>query len=104
MTQIALVTILVYGLIVAAGGVVGYLKAKSKMSLISGLVSGAALLATWFFIVSTPIKLQVATAIAAILLITFIIRFVRTQKFMPAGLMMLLSLAGVIVFALGLFA
>lgn len=101
MTQIALVSIPVYGLIVALGGVFGYIKAQSKMSLISGLVSGAALLATWFFAISLPIKLGVATSIAAVLLITFIIRLVRTRKFMPAGLMMLLSLAATTVFALG---
>ncbi|GET43594.1 TMEM14 family protein [Microseira wollei] len=101
MAQIAVFTIPVYALIVIFGGVFGYLKAKSKMSLISGLFSGAALLATWLLPGATGIKLGIATAIAAVLLITFIIRFVRTRKFMPAGLMMLLSLAATIAFALG---
>lgn len=101
MAQIALFTILVYAFVVIFGGVFGYVKAKSQMSLISGLVSGVALLAISFLAGSIQLKLGLATAIAAVLLITFIIRFVRTRKFMPAGLMMLLSLAATIVFVLG---
>ncbi len=101
MSQIAVFIIPVYALIVIFGGIFGYLKAKSKMSLISGLVSGVALLANWLLAESIAVKLGMATAIAAVLSITFIIRFVRTRKFMPAGLMMLLSLAATIVFALG---
>lgn len=101
MAQIAIFAIPVYALIVSLGGILGYVKAKSKMSLISGLVSGVALLVTWLLGVATAIKLGIATAIAAILLITFIIRFVRTRKLMPAGLMMLLSVAATIVFGLG---
>lgn len=102
MAQIALITILVYAFVVIFGGVFGYLKAKSKMSLISGILSGTALLTIWLFISPIPTKLGLATAIAAVLLITFIIRFVRSRKFMPAGLMMLLSLAAIIAFILGL--
>lgn len=101
MAQFALFTILFYAFVVIFGGVFGYFKAKSKMSLISGLVSGVALLALWFFAISITLKLGLATAIAAILLIVFMMRFVRTRKFMPAGLMMLLSLAATIVFVLG---
>ena len=102
MAQIAVWIILVYGCLVALGGILGYLKAKSNMSLISGLVSGVALLATWFFARTTPTTgLGLATLIAGILLIIFIVRFVRTRKFMPAGLMMILSLVSGIVFGLG---
>lgn len=102
MDQIAVWTIIVYALLVALGGVVGYLKAQSKMSLISGLVSGAALLATWFVAQTTQTTgLALATVIAAVLLIVFISRLIRTRKFMPAGLMIFLSLGATVVFAIG---
>jgi uncharacterized membrane protein (UPF0136 family) len=100
MDQIAIWTILVYASLVALGGVVGYLKAKSKISLISGLLGGSALLATWFLATTqTTIGLGIAALISAILLVTFIVRFVRTRKWMPAGMMMFLSLATTVVFA-----
>jgi uncharacterized membrane protein (UPF0136 family) len=50
---------------------------------------------------SPVIGFGIATLIAAVLLVVFITRFVRTRKFMPAGMMMLLNLAAVIVFGLG---
>lgn len=101
MVQFAVISIPIYALLVIFGGIFGYLKAKSKMSLISALISGTALLVTWFFVSSVSLKLGLATGIAAVLLVVFIMRFIRTRKFMPAGLMMLLSLAATIVFGLG---
>ena len=102
MAQIAVWTILVYALVVAAGGVVGYIKAKSQKSLIAGLLSGTALLVAWFFEMKTPtVGLAIASAMAAVLLLIFITRFVSTRKFMPAGMMMFLNLAATIFFLLG---
>lgn len=102
MAQIAVWTILVYALIVAAGGVVGYIKAKSQKSLIAGLLSSTALLVAWFFAMKTPtLGLAIASAMAAVLLLIFITRFVSTRKFMPAGMMMFLNLAATIFFLLG---
>lgn len=103
MVEIAVWTLLVYALLVILGGVLGYLKARSQASLISGLLSGGALLADWFVARATPrIGLGLATVIAAVLLVVFTARFRRTRKLMPAGLMMGLSVAAIIVFVLGL--
>lgn len=103
MAEIAIWSILVYALAVAIGGIFGYFKAKSKMSLISGLVSGAALFAAWFVSKTAPlVGLGIATFISAVLLVVFITRLIRTRKFMPAGVMMSLSLVAAIVFILGL--
>lgn len=102
MAQIAIWSILVYALVVALGGIFGYLKAKSKMSLISGLVSGAALFAAWFVSrTAPPFGLGIATVISAVLVVVFITRLIRTRKFMPAGVMMFLSLVATIVFIQG---
>ncbi|MEO0946754.1 MAG: TMEM14 family protein [Cyanobacteria bacterium J06641_5] len=87
MTAATLAT-LVYGLLSAVGGIFGYAKVKSKVSLISGLISGVLLLAFgllqlrglgWAF--------PAALAIAVLLVVTFVVRLVKTGKFMPAGLM-----------------
>jgi uncharacterized membrane protein (UPF0136 family) len=96
------VLILVYGLLVAVGGVFGYLKAKSKVSLFSGLGSGTALAIAAYWAIRQPIQgLSLATALAIFLLITFTIRWFKTRALMPAGLMAGLSLAAAIAFSIG---
>lgn len=94
--------ILVYGLLVAIGGIFGYIRARSKPSLISGLVSGVLLVIAWAIGLQTASwGLGVATLIAIGLLIVFALRFQKTQKFMPAGLLAILSLVAAIGFAIG---
>jgi uncharacterized membrane protein (UPF0136 family) len=101
--QIASWSILIYAFVVLLGGVMGYLKAKSKVSLFAGLGSGIGLLAAWFVFRQTPVVgLGLATLIALVLFVVFVIRFFRTRAFMPAGLMMVFSLAATVVFLLGL--
>jgi uncharacterized membrane protein (UPF0136 family) len=81
----------VYGLILILGGVMGYVKAKSIPSLVMGGLCGiiALLLGyyyTWHFAPEAALLLS--------LLLIFIMgrRFLRTRKFMPAGLIVGLSL------------
>ena len=93
--------ILVYALLVGVGGILGYAKARSQPSLISGLVSGAALAIAWIISLQNPTNgFALATFLALGLLIVFAIRFRKTRKFMPAGLMAILSLIAMVVFAL----
>lgn len=101
--QIANWSILVYGVIVLLGGVMGYLKAKSKVSLLAGSGSGIALLAAWLISRQFPLAgLGLATAIGLILCIVFVMRLLRTRSFMPSGMMMVGSLVATVVFVLGL--
>jgi uncharacterized membrane protein (UPF0136 family) len=95
--------ILIYGLIVLLGGVMGYAKAKSKVSLFAGVGSGIALLIAWVLSDQLPlVGVGLATLIALILSVVFIRRFLSTRAFMPSGLMMLFSLVATVVFLLGL--
>lgn len=103
--QIATWSILIYGLVVLLGGVMGYLKAKSKVSLFSGLGSGIALLVAWIVCRQAAMAgLGLATLIALVLFVVFILRFLKTRAFMPAGLMMVFSFAATVVFLLALLA
>jgi uncharacterized membrane protein (UPF0136 family) len=100
---IATWSILIYGLLVLLGGVMGYVKAKSQVSLLSGVGSGIALLVAWFICRQTPwVGLGLATLLGLVLFIVFVIRFSKTRAFMPSGLMMVFSLAATVVFFLGL--
>jgi uncharacterized membrane protein (UPF0136 family) len=103
--QIATGSILFYAVVVLLGGVMGYVKAKSKVSLFVGIGSGIALMSAWFLGRQMPIVgLGLASAISLILFVVFVLRFLRTRAFMPAGLMMVFSLAATTVFVLGLLA
>ena len=84
--------ILIYAALMLAGGVMGYKAAGSRASLISGTVS-ALLLAGAFFLArdNAAQGLMAAAGISALLAVVFAIRTVKTRKFMPSGMLLLLS-------------
>lgn len=81
---------IIYGIITLVGGVIGYLKAKSKPSLISGVLS-ALLLFIAAFLESQGYDLGrvFAQVITIVLIIVFALRLQKTGKFMPSGLMLM---------------
>ena len=80
---------LIYGVMLILGGVMGFLKAHSKVSLITGALSGLIVL------LSCKIKSKSSylyvSAISLILAGFFSYRFAHNHVFMPAGLMLILS-------------
>lgn len=85
--------VLIYGLIVFLGGIFGYVKAESVPSLVAGVVFAVALSTAAFALLNEKwIGMTLALASTALLSAFFLYRFVHTHKFMPAGLMALLSL------------
>lgn len=93
MFDAARISILVYAVLVGVGGVMGFVKAQSKASLISGVVS-AILLAACYLITSPErqIGLLLAAVVSILLLVVFSIRLAKTKKFMPSGMMLVMSL------------
>lgn len=92
-----------YGLMVLIGGVMGYVSKKSKPSLIAGGIFGIALITTG--VVSFQRHFQgilVALILTVFLTILFGIRYKKTGKFMPAGLVLGLSLLSLVILGLGL--
>ena len=72
------------------GGLIGFLKAKSRVSLIMSAIFAAALAACASGLIP---QRTVPEALLAALFVVFLIRVLKTRKFMPAGLMLLLTVA-----------
>jgi uncharacterized membrane protein (UPF0136 family) len=82
----------VYGILAIGGGVMGYQQAKSKISLLAGCGCGTLLLMSALLLSQGQSwGLTAAMSVTAILLTAFLMRLLKTQKFMPAGLMLLLG-------------
>ena len=88
---------IVFGLLTIVGGVMGYVKAGSTASLIAGSISGILLLVAAFLL---PGHLAIGLALGAVVSILlagrFVPAFMRTHQVMPAGLMSVLSVIGLI--------
>ncbi len=84
----------IYIVLLVVGGLIGFFKAGSKVSLISSAVSAAALVLTLIPNLLAPnLARGLADVIMAALLVTFAIRLAKTKKFMPSGLMLVVTLA-----------
>ena len=93
----ALIATLSYGIIVLVGGLGGYIKAKSKASLISGLIFGLLLLmCAYLQSLEFSWALWLAVAITIALIIVFSLRLQKSGKFMPAGIMIILGVIALI--------
>lgn len=90
MHNFATLVLWIYIVLLVIGGLIGFLKAKSKVSLIMS-VSFAALLA--LCAAGVVFQYYMADILLAILLVVFAMRLAKTKKFMPSGLMLILTLA-----------
>ena len=94
----AKVYFIVFGILTIAGGIVGYVKAGSVISIIAGSISGILLLlAAWLMPDRQAAGLIVALVVSVLLAGQFVPKFFSTHKVMPAGLMSLLSVLGIVV-------
>lgn len=92
-----------YGLLAAAGGIVGYAQAGSKPSLISGLFSGALLLiGAVLWAQGVPAGVGLAMGVTVGLVVVFLRRWQQTRKAMPAVLMILAGVVAFVVMGLSL--
>lgn len=83
---------IVYGVLAIAGGIIGFLKTQSKVSIFSGGISGVILMVAGVAILQGQVWGSVlAAAITALLTVFFAIRYSKTRKVMPSGLMTILG-------------
>jgi uncharacterized membrane protein (UPF0136 family) len=77
-----------YAALSAIGGLIGYVQARSQVSLISGLVSAVLLLVgAWLWQAGVAGGAGMAMGVTAALVIIFIRRWMQTRKAMPAVIM-----------------
>ena len=88
----------VFGALTIIGGVIGYVKAQSVPSIIAGTVTGVLLLLAGYLLPQNRTAGLVTAFIVSLLLAAqFLPKFIRTGKVMPAGLMSILSVIGIVV-------
>lgn len=81
-----------YGILAILGGIMGYVQAQSKISLLAGCGCGILLLiSAGFYLQGQSWGLGAAIAVTVVLLLAFLMRWLKTRKFMPAGLMLILG-------------
>ncbi|MES2344965.1 MAG: TMEM14 family protein [Chlamydiota bacterium] len=85
--------ILLYGLIILVGGILGHHEKGSMASLIAGLVCGSLLISSAWVTFKKKAWGEYAALVLIFLLDAFFTyRFVTTHKFLPTGLLSILSL------------
>lgn len=94
-----------YGFVAFVGGAIGFVKAQSKASLVAGIVSGlllgtASALVSWGFV---RLGGGIGAVIAMALIGRFLPAFMKTKKFMPAGLVASLGMVVVCLCVAGVF-
>ena len=95
--EAAKIYFIVFGVLTIAGGVVGYVKADSMASIVAGSITGVLLLVAAFLLPEhRAIGLATAFIISLLLAAQFAPKFLRTGRVMPAGMMSILSVIGVV--------
>lgn len=89
MTDFAHKVLWVYIVLLVIGGLIGFLKAKSQVSLIMSVSFAAALSLCAAGII---FQYYVADILLVALLVVFTMRLVKTKKFMPAGMMLVVTI------------
>ncbi len=93
-------SLLILSVFVLIGGFTGYAKAKSKASLIAGVMSSVLLAIAFAISLTNPVSGLMMGAVVTVLLdVIFAIRLAKTKAFMPAGLMLSLCVVTQVIIA-----
>ena len=82
----------IYITLLMIGGLIGFLKAKSKISLITSFVFSVVL----GICALDKLRIEVAWGVLSFLALFFLLRFLKNKKFMPGGMMSLLTFVTII--------
>ena len=88
---------LLFAVLTIVGGIMGYVKAKSMVSLAAGSISGVLLIVASLMLPTRPIRAYVIALLVSVLLAgRFLPSFVHKKAIFPGGLMSVLSLGGIV--------
>jgi len=82
-----------YAILLLGGGLFGFLKAGSRPSLVAGTIGGAFALVASGVMTRDYRAIWLGIALALMMTVVFSIRFHKTGKFMPSGMLGVVSLA-----------
>ena len=95
--EAAKIYFVIFGLLTIVGGIIGYVKAGSVASIIAGGIAGVLLLVAAFLLPEHRVAgLATGLIISLLLAAQFAPKFFRTGRVMPAGMMSVLSVIGII--------
>ena len=95
--EAAKIYFIIFGLLTIAGGIIGYLKAGSVASIIAGAITGVLLLVAAFLLPEHRVAgLATALIVSLLLAAQFVPKLIRTGRIIPAGMMSVLSVIGII--------
>jgi uncharacterized membrane protein (UPF0136 family) len=89
-----LLVLWIYIVMLVVCGLIGFLKAGSKVSLIMSAAFAAALVVCAIpNLFDAGFRKALANVLMAVLLVVFAVRLAKTKKFMPAGMMLVATVA-----------
>src|SRR5216117_1640851 len=95
--EVTKIYFILFGVLTIAGGIIGYVKAGSVASIIAGTITGVLLLVAAFLLPDHRVPgLATALIVSVLLAAQFVPKFLRTGTVMPAGVMSVLSVIGII--------
>lgn len=98
----AMIALGIYALLLGAGGYIGYARAGSKPSLIAGSIGAVVAFASLILSYFGGFGFWLGLVLAAMMTVSFAARFRKTGKFLPSGMLGIVSLAMIALIGLAL--
>ena len=86
------IILLIYAILLEAGGAMGFIKAGSKASVIASTIFAAII----FLFIFGVLPIRYAWSVLFVLVLFFGSRFGKSKKFMPNGMMLILTVITVV--------
>ena len=90
------IILLIYSILLEAGGAMGFIKAGSKASVIASTVFAVII----FLFIFDVLPIEYAWTVLCFLVLFFGMRFAKSKKFMPNGMMLILTLVTLVLIRL----